>query len=762
MAKYELTSPDGQKYEVEAPDDATEQQVMDYFRGRIEAQSEPAAEPSSAPESDAPREEAPAPVEPKEESKLGYVGDVLKESGKGLLQTGANIVNAVPEMADAFNSAAAWAGGKVGLGDGTYTKAPRLELSEDLKPTNKSVQLAADIAPMFLGGGAKVATSAPQVAAKLGRTAVAGLSGSTDGQTDGEQAADLVTVATGALGNKGRLARVAAANAGIGLGTEATKQAVDGKFDAGDLATSTGLSALFGVGGKKAADKIGDIAEYGFGKSKLGKAAEAIDEADIGAIKSINDFNIGKDKADQIELTPGQIFRNNDSELARKIGSGERYALDNEKSVTSQMMKKQTENAKTYADDVMKKYDDAVGKETDEFLRGFSNKLEDEQKAIARQNYSEAIGSVNQALKDTGFKGMLKAPTASKNAKEFLKPKDEYGLDPALTTQARKDLKKLANWKAKDFNSFNKMKTSLNSRANEAYQKGEYELSNIYKSLSRDLKSDADAHVARIAGTTGDTGVPGLWQSADKHYAEMMGDFGKGTLARGMQSPKTDAAAVKKYLQDTNGPETIRKMRQLAVKSPDENAVQNFQDSIMSEIINSGIKRATKNATADFNMGMMGSEIRKKMPHIKEAYKGNQAAIDVMDNLGKSFDIMRSTDFTRQKKNLFDKAGNALGGAATRGLGMALGGMLGGADGGLIGAAIGYGGSELARKMANSMSERSSLKLAELAKNNIDAIADIKKRLNSNNPVIKRDAAEEMLAIISRDLADTDTEATAE
>jgi hypothetical protein len=38
MAKYELTSPDGQKYEVEAPEDATEQQVMQYFQGQLEAQ----------------------------------------------------------------------------------------------------------------------------------------------------------------------------------------------------------------------------------------------------------------------------------------------------------------------------------------------------------------------------------------------------------------------------------------------------------------------------------------------------------------------------------------------------------------------------------------------------------------------------------------------------------------------------------------------------------------------------------------------------
>ena len=34
MAKYEITAPDGSRYEIDAPQDATEQQALDYFKSQ--------------------------------------------------------------------------------------------------------------------------------------------------------------------------------------------------------------------------------------------------------------------------------------------------------------------------------------------------------------------------------------------------------------------------------------------------------------------------------------------------------------------------------------------------------------------------------------------------------------------------------------------------------------------------------------------------------------------------------------------------------
>jgi len=45
MAKYELTSPEGQKFEITAPDDATEAQVMEYFQQSQESSGDQQMEP---------------------------------------------------------------------------------------------------------------------------------------------------------------------------------------------------------------------------------------------------------------------------------------------------------------------------------------------------------------------------------------------------------------------------------------------------------------------------------------------------------------------------------------------------------------------------------------------------------------------------------------------------------------------------------------------------------------------------------------------
>lgn len=77
------------------------------------------------------------------------MGNPVVEAGKGLLQTGANVVNIVPEISDAINSFGAWAGQAIG-GDGTYQSAPRLQLSDDMKPQDKYAMLGAEIGPYLV------------------------------------------------------------------------------------------------------------------------------------------------------------------------------------------------------------------------------------------------------------------------------------------------------------------------------------------------------------------------------------------------------------------------------------------------------------------------------------------------------------------------------------------------------------------------------------------------------------------------------------
>lgn len=60
------------------------------------------------------------------QSRAQQVGEGLAETGRGILQAGVNVANIPAEMADAFSSAGAWAANKLGLGDGTYDRAPRI------------------------------------------------------------------------------------------------------------------------------------------------------------------------------------------------------------------------------------------------------------------------------------------------------------------------------------------------------------------------------------------------------------------------------------------------------------------------------------------------------------------------------------------------------------------------------------------------------------------------------------------------------------
>lgn len=72
------------------------------------------------------------------------------DAGRGLLQAGVNIANIPAEVGDAAVSAGAWAAGKAGLSDGTYTPALRAQLPENLRPQSQEAQLGADILPYLI------------------------------------------------------------------------------------------------------------------------------------------------------------------------------------------------------------------------------------------------------------------------------------------------------------------------------------------------------------------------------------------------------------------------------------------------------------------------------------------------------------------------------------------------------------------------------------------------------------------------------------
>ncbi len=113
---------------------------------------------------------------------MSDLGNAAAETGRGLLQAGVNIANIPASVADAVTSAGAWAGKKLGLGDGTYQPAPRVTtqgLEQDfgvqpgtLTPQTTEGRVFAEALPYLTPVGAERAVAqAPSIAGRVAQGA---------------------------------------------------------------------------------------------------------------------------------------------------------------------------------------------------------------------------------------------------------------------------------------------------------------------------------------------------------------------------------------------------------------------------------------------------------------------------------------------------------------------------------------------------------------------------------------------------------------
>lgn len=129
--------------------------------------------------------EAQQPVaqqQPQQSRFMSDLGEAVKETGRGLVQAGVNVANIPASVADAVTSAAAWAGGKLGIGDGTYQPAPRVTtqgLEQDfglqqgaLTPQTTEGRVFAEALPYLTPAGVeRAAVQAPTLAGRIAQGA---------------------------------------------------------------------------------------------------------------------------------------------------------------------------------------------------------------------------------------------------------------------------------------------------------------------------------------------------------------------------------------------------------------------------------------------------------------------------------------------------------------------------------------------------------------------------------------------------------------
>ncbi|HBN6007091.1 TPA: lytic transglycosylase domain-containing protein [Enterobacter cloacae] len=161
---------------------------------------------------------------------LSDLGNAAAETGRGLLQAGVNLANIPASMADAVVSAGAWAGNKLGLGDGTYQPAPRVTtegLAQEmglqqgaLTPQTTEGKIFAEALPYLTPVGAeRIATQAPTIAGRvaqgasrlLAENSVGSMAANSEQNDPSALAKDLGTgvVLGGAINQLGRVAGAA-------------------------------------------------------------------------------------------------------------------------------------------------------------------------------------------------------------------------------------------------------------------------------------------------------------------------------------------------------------------------------------------------------------------------------------------------------------------------------------------------------------------------------------------------------------------------
>ncbi|HDC1792234.1 TPA: lytic transglycosylase domain-containing protein [Salmonella enterica] len=161
---------------------------------------------------------------------MSELGNAAAETGRGLLQAGVNLANIPASMADAVASAGAWAGQKLGIGDGTYQPAPRVTtqgLEQDfglqqgaLTTQTTEGKIFSEALPYLTPVGAeRIAAQAPSIAGRvaqgasrlLAENAVGSLAANSERDNPEALATDLGTgvVLGGAINQLGRAAGAA-------------------------------------------------------------------------------------------------------------------------------------------------------------------------------------------------------------------------------------------------------------------------------------------------------------------------------------------------------------------------------------------------------------------------------------------------------------------------------------------------------------------------------------------------------------------------
>lgn len=229
-----------QQYQALAPEQKAQAQEQ-YFNEVVAPQAGNDAEQAKQafyaayppPTTQQPAQQPQEPAQPQQQQQGGFMSDLgsaAAETGRVLLQAGVNLANIPASIADAVASAGAWAGQKLGIGDGTFQPAPRVTtqgLEQDfglqqgaLTPQTTEGKIFSEALPYLTPVGAeRIAAQAPSIAGRvaqgasrlLAENAVGSMAANSERDNPEALATDLGTgvVLGGAINQLGRAAGAA-------------------------------------------------------------------------------------------------------------------------------------------------------------------------------------------------------------------------------------------------------------------------------------------------------------------------------------------------------------------------------------------------------------------------------------------------------------------------------------------------------------------------------------------------------------------------
>lgn len=232
------------------------------------------------------------------QTRAQQLGDAALETGLGLLQAGINVANIPAELADAVASAGAWAGQKLGLGNGTYTPAPRVTtqgLEQDfglqtgtLTPQTEGAKVFAEALPYLTPVGAeRIVTSAPTLAGRVANAA---------GRLTAENLTGALAANSGEDGSAGKFAGE------LGMGV-----AAGGVVNAVAKGVGAAARAYGNRGVEQAGENLRNVMTQGSQPSNLDEAARVIAESPDRSLLQRN-VQVGGAGPESATVTP-QAYR---------------------------------------------------------------------------------------------------------------------------------------------------------------------------------------------------------------------------------------------------------------------------------------------------------------------------------------------------------------------------------------------------------------------------------------------------------------------